>query len=105
MADSLLDNYRQQSLDTWEAMAQVWAREREFIWQASQKVGMGLVDGVRLQPGQTLLDIAAGTGETSFAAARMVGDSGRVVATSRPRWSRWHGSRAASSVSRTSSTA
>ena len=30
MADPLIDNYRKKSLDTWEAMAPIWAAQQEF---------------------------------------------------------------------------
>lgn len=33
------------------------------------------------QPGQTILELASGTGETGFAAARAVGPEGRVIST------------------------
>jgi ubiquinone/menaquinone biosynthesis C-methylase UbiE len=81
MSESLLDNYRKQSLDTWESMAQVWAAEREFLWTVSQQVGTWLVDRVDPQPGDTILELAAGTGETGYQAARRVGDSGRVISS------------------------
>ena len=69
MADSQLDDYRQQSLANWERLAQVWADEREFLWSVSHRVGTWLVAHVDPQPGQTILELAAGTGETGFAAA------------------------------------
>jgi SAM-dependent methyltransferase len=81
MSESLLDHYRQQSLETWEALAQVWAREREFMWQVSGVVGTWLVDNLDIKPGDTVLELAAGTGETGYAAARAVGDSGKVIST------------------------
>jgi tRNA A58 N-methylase Trm61 len=36
------------------------------------------------QPGQTILELGAGTGETGFAAARLIGDSGRLISTDLP---------------------
>jgi SAM-dependent methyltransferase len=81
MADPLLDNYRRQSLDKWETMAQAWARERDFLWQVSQTVGKGLVEKAQIKPGDTVLELAAGTGETGYEAARKVGDSGRLISS------------------------
>src|SRR4051812_43636658 len=81
MSESLLDNYRQQSLETWETLAQVWAREREFLWEVSGVVGTWLVDHLELKPGDTVLELAAGTGETGYAAARAVGEQGKVIST------------------------
>jgi SAM-dependent methyltransferase len=81
MADSQLDDYRQQSLANWERLAQVWADEREFMWSVSHRVGTWLVAHVDPQPGDTILELAAGTGETGFAAAAEVGAQGRVIST------------------------
>ncbi|MGV8859036.1 MAG: class I SAM-dependent methyltransferase [Rhodoglobus sp.] len=40
-----------------------------------------LVNSVRLEPGQTVLDVAAGTGAVAHAAASVVGKTGRVIAS------------------------
>ena len=40
-----------------------------------------IVDQVDPQPGQTILDVAAGTGDLGFAAAQRVGDEGGVICT------------------------
>jgi ubiquinone/menaquinone biosynthesis C-methylase UbiE len=36
------------------------------------------------QPGQTILELGAGRGETGFAAARLIGHSGRLISTDLP---------------------
>ncbi len=79
MAESLLDNYRQKSFDTWEAIAPVWAAEQEFRTRTSEDVSAWLIDQLAPEPGDTVLELAAGTGETGFMAARAVGDSGKVI--------------------------
>ena len=81
MADPLLDDYRRQSLDKWETMAQAWARERDFLWRVSQAVGRGLVERAQIKSGDTVLELAAGTGETGFEAARKVGEEGRLISS------------------------
>jgi SAM-dependent methyltransferase len=81
MADPPLDNYRKKSLETWETMAPVWAAEREFRTRTSQDVNSWLIDQLAPAPGDTVLELAAGTGETGFLAARAVGDAGKVIST------------------------
>ena len=48
-------------------MAEAW--ERDKLWETSRQVGELLVQNLAREPGQTILENAAGTGETGFAAA------------------------------------
>jgi ubiquinone/menaquinone biosynthesis C-methylase UbiE len=76
-----LDEYRKASHEVWGQVAEVWGREREYLWRASHAVGERLVERLDPQSGQTILELAAGTGDTGFAAAERLGDSGRLVST------------------------
>jgi SAM-dependent methyltransferase len=76
-----LDEYRQASHETWEAMARGWESDRAYIWEVTRAVGERMVAALDPKPGQTVLELAAGTGETGFAAARMVGPDGRLLST------------------------
>jgi ubiquinone/menaquinone biosynthesis C-methylase UbiE len=53
----------------WEELAPRWERGRELLWESTRRVSEWLVDRLDPQPGQTILDLAAGTGETGFLAA------------------------------------
>ena len=48
---------------------------------SSRPVGEGLVAMLEPEPGQTMLELAAGTGETGFAAAARVGDDGKLISS------------------------
>jgi len=74
-------DYRTESHDIWEAMAAGWERDRAWTWDASREVGEWLVAKLAPQPGQTILELACGTGETGFAAAAKLGDEGRLIST------------------------
>lgn len=76
-----LAEYRKASHATWERMAAGWDRRRQWMWDVSHQVGEQLVAKLDPQPGQTVLELAAGTGETGFAAAAQLGDDGRVIST------------------------
>jgi ubiquinone/menaquinone biosynthesis C-methylase UbiE len=76
-----LDQYRQASHDVWEAMAPGWEHRRDWIWEVSRAIGEWMVDRLDPQPGQTILELAAGPGDTGFAAAARVGDEGRLIST------------------------
>jgi SAM-dependent methyltransferase len=76
-----LNEYRRTSYDLWQQVADPWGREREYLWRASHAVGEGLVERLDPQPGQTVLELAAGTGDTGFVAAPRLGDGGRLIST------------------------
>ena len=76
-----LAEYRKRSLKTWDTMAPGWLRERDFMWNASRLVGEWLVSRLAPQPGQTILELAAGVGDTGFAAARELGSDGKLIST------------------------
>jgi ubiquinone/menaquinone biosynthesis C-methylase UbiE len=75
------DDYRQASFEIWQRMAQGWDRDRRWFWDATRAAGEWMVDAVDPQPGQTILEIGAGTGETGFGVAAAVGEGGRLVST------------------------
>ena len=68
-----------ESFDGWQASAGGWERRRAFVWEASRKVSERLVDLLDPQPGQNLLELAAGTGDTGFLAAERIRPAGRLT--------------------------
>ena len=67
--------------EQWRAVAPGWGRQRAYVWEFSQHVGQALVDAVDPQPGETLLELAAGPGDTGFEAAARLGAGGRLIST------------------------
>lgn len=72
---------RRQSRAAWSAVAPGWYAQREEMWRVSRPVSEWLVRKLAPQPGNTVLELAAGLGDTGFMAARLVGESGRVIIT------------------------
>jgi SAM-dependent methyltransferase len=72
---------RQQSRTAWGIVAPGWYAQREELWKASRPVSEWMVRRLNPQPGDTVLELAAGLGDTGFIAARLVGESGRVIIT------------------------
>ena len=72
---------RQQSRATWNAVAPGWYTQREELWKFSRPVSEWMIRRLDLQPGDTVLELAAGLGDTGFMAARLVGESGRIIVT------------------------
>jgi ubiquinone/menaquinone biosynthesis C-methylase UbiE len=65
--------------DVWQELAPRWERGRELLWDSTRAVSEWLVERLDPQPGQTVLDLAAGTGETGFLAASRLGSEGRLI--------------------------
>jgi ubiquinone/menaquinone biosynthesis C-methylase UbiE len=75
------EGYRDASYEIWQAMAAGWDRERSWMWEVSRAVSEQMLKALGPEPGQTILELASGTGETGFAAARMIGPDGRLICT------------------------
>jgi len=76
-----LDTYRQDSLETWGKMAPGWEERREWLMGILGPVNTWLVENADPQPGETFLELAAGTGDLGFHFAERVGEEGRVLST------------------------
>jgi ubiquinone/menaquinone biosynthesis C-methylase UbiE len=76
-----LDQYRQQSRETWGKMAAGWERRRPWLMDITGRVNTWLADHADPNPGQTVLEIAAGTGDLGLNIAERVGGAGRVIST------------------------
>src|SRR5918995_816138 len=72
---------RQQSKAAWSAVAPGWYAQREELWKASRPVSEGMIRKLDPQPGDTVLELAAGLADTGLMAARLVGEAGRVIVT------------------------
>ncbi len=70
-----------ESAEGWQAVARGWERQRAFLWEASRSVAERLVDLLDPRPGETLLEIAAGPGDTGFVAAERVAPSGKLLSS------------------------
>lgn len=75
------DEFRKASKNVWNKMARGWDSNREYMWETSKPVAEWLVRKLAPMDGQTLLELAAGVGDTGFVAARLVGTSGRLIST------------------------
>ena len=76
-----LELARQQSKAVWDTTAPGWHAWREQLWQSSHLVSEWMIRKLDPQPGDILLELAAGLADTGFMAARLVGETGRVIIT------------------------
>jgi SAM-dependent methyltransferase len=75
------DDYRQASLEIWEAMAPGWERWRGQLADALTPVRRWLIRELAATPGDRILELAAGAGDTGFEAATILGEGGRLIST------------------------
>jgi SAM-dependent methyltransferase len=75
------DEYRRTSLKTWNDLAPTWDEHREEIAEPVEPVRERMMEWLAPKAGETLLDIACGSGEMSELVSPVVGDSGHVICT------------------------
>jgi ubiquinone/menaquinone biosynthesis C-methylase UbiE len=73
--------YRATSRSRWETVAGGWEARRADLQRASEPVSQWLVEAIAPQPGQTVLELAAGVGDTGFLAAARIQPGGRLIST------------------------
>lgn len=74
-------DYRRTSHEVWQAMAPGWERWRAQLADALTPVREWLIGALGPRPGETVLELGAGTGETGFEAASILGQDGRLIST------------------------
>ena len=75
------ESVRLRSRATWDAVATGWYTQREEIWESSRLVSEWMIRRLDPQPGDIVLELAAGLGDTGLRTAHLVGRSGRVIIT------------------------
>jgi SAM-dependent methyltransferase len=73
------DDIRQQSRVRWTATAQGWGKRADQLRRSTMPVSTWMVDAVGPQPGDTLLELAAGPGDTGFLAAELIRPGGTLI--------------------------
>ena len=69
------------TLRHWSAVASAWDKYRNRLFEDVRSVSEWIVEQVDPQPGQTVLELTAGPGETGFLAAGRLGSTGRLISS------------------------
>jgi len=72
-------DHRQESRVRWSATAKGWGARADALRRATMPVSTWLVDALGPQPGDTLLELAAGPGDTGFLAAELIQPGGTLI--------------------------
>jgi len=75
------DQYKRAAYETWETMASGWDKWRDAIEATSVPMREWMLRELAPSPGDTVLELASGFGDTSHAAAQLVGEAGRIITT------------------------
>lgn len=71
----------EQQRESWRRGAQGWERRQESLRHRSAPVSEWLVNAIDPQPGERVLELAAGPGETGFMIAQRLGSEGKLLST------------------------
>jgi ubiquinone/menaquinone biosynthesis C-methylase UbiE len=81
VTDADPDQLRALTRETWETAAAGWGREAEAVRRWGMPVSVAMVESLGLQPGQRVLELAAGPGDTGFMAAELVRPGGTLISS------------------------
>lgn len=70
---------RRESLEHWQEAAAGWRARQATVREMSEPVAQWMVQAIDPQPGQRVLELAAGLGETGFRVAELVAPIGGVI--------------------------
>lgn len=63
----------------WRTVAAGWERQRPAMWEATRALSERLVELLAPEPGDTILELAGGSGDTGLLATERIGPSGRLI--------------------------
>lgn len=75
------DAQRRESLERWDHASAAWAKHAEWVRSSSAALSHWLVEALALQPGQSVLELAAGPGDTGFLAAELIQPGGKLISS------------------------
>jgi ubiquinone/menaquinone biosynthesis C-methylase UbiE len=75
------DEQRAEVLQGWEHAASAWGRRAQRVRDWGMPVSTWLIEQLSLQPGQRLLELAAGPGDTGFLAAELIAPGGTLISS------------------------
>jgi SAM-dependent methyltransferase len=78
---SSADALRGELLAGWERSAKGWGEAADVVRDFGMPVSAWMVEALALQPGETVLELACGPGDTGFMAAELVAPGGKLISS------------------------
>ena len=75
------DTQRAETAERWQRAARGWGRRAERIRAWNMPVSAWMIEHLELQPGQRVLELAAGPGDTGFLAAELIAPAGTLISS------------------------
>jgi len=75
------DEQRAASREAWEEAATYWGRRADRVREWGMPVSVAMIDALRLQPGDRVVELAAGPGDTGFMAAELIRPGGTLISS------------------------
>ncbi|HKG40009.1 MAG TPA: methyltransferase domain-containing protein [Conexibacter sp.] len=75
------DEMRAAVRERWERSADGWRARNERFQAAARPVSQWLVEAIEPQPGERVLELAGGVGETGFLAAELIAPGGTLISS------------------------
>jgi SAM-dependent methyltransferase len=72
---------RAEMIERWERAAPGWGRHAQHTREMGMPVSTWMIEQLSLQPGQEVLELAAGPGDTGFLAAELVAPGGKLISS------------------------
>lgn len=79
MAGEDIDEQRELLLDGWDDAAQGWGRQADRTQAVALPISAWMIEKARPAPGERVLELAAGPGDTGFMAARLIDPGGTLI--------------------------
>jgi SAM-dependent methyltransferase len=76
---SVPDDFRAESRKRWGNQAAGWESRRDSLRTTTMAVSAWMIDAIDPQPGHTVLELAAGTGDTGLLAAELIEPGGTLI--------------------------
>lgn len=73
------DQFRADSREGWERAAAGWGKAADRVYDWAVGVSATMVDALAPQPGDRVLELAAGPGDTGFMAAELIAPGGTLI--------------------------
>jgi ubiquinone/menaquinone biosynthesis C-methylase UbiE len=73
------DTQRAEMRERWDQAAPGWGRRAEHTREMGMPMSTWMIEQLSLQPGQRLLELAAGPGDTGFLAAELIEPGGTLI--------------------------
>jgi SAM-dependent methyltransferase len=78
---ALADDFRAESRKRWGKQAAGWEARRDALRTATMPVSAWMIDAIDPQPGHTVLELAAGTGDTGLLVAELIQPGGTLISS------------------------